>query len=68
MNGYRKINGCRAPACAPETPAPPPYRLSLPEEHPCYNCPIINLTGSKPYCFLPRCLRQELTGHKEVTT
>lgn len=65
-NGYRKINGCRISAYAPDNPARPSGRLTLPQEHPCHGCPLINLTGSRPYCFLPKCLRQELTEHTNI--
>ena len=32
----------------------------LPTTHPCYKCPIVQMFGGKPYCFLPRCMRKEM--------
>lgn len=34
----------------------------LPMTHPCYKCPIVQMFGGKPYCFLPRCMRKEMEG------
>ena len=34
-----------------------PSALTLPPDHPCYGCPIVDLTPGKIYCLLPKCNR-----------
>ena len=34
-----------------------PADITLPDEHPCSGCAILETISGVPYCFLPRCDR-----------
>lgn len=60
INNYKKQDGERIPTCVPKHSAPShPEPTVLPDDHPCHNCPVIDMSSSVPYCFLPGCLRKE---------
>jgi len=57
MNRYLLTQyGIRDPAPDRETQCEPDT-TTLPTEHPCNNCKILNMHSGVPYCFLPHCNR-----------
>ena len=41
----------------PDPRYPTPAGITLPEDHPCSGCAILETITGVPYCFLPRCDR-----------
>ena len=48
--GIRDLPPVREPQNEPDP-------TTLPSDHPCSNCQVLNMHSGVPYCFLPRCNR-----------